>query len=216
MAHFPYSFPINFAPTIAEVPDTHFDRVVTQDYQKNARKRIAEYLKDKPIYMALLNAFTTPAKEIEDTAFDFIERFWRDHARGHQLTLLGKMIGQQREGKDDYSMIRANAARVLINKSAGTVEEIYAIISAYAAEGAGDHLRVVTHPPKSFTIYMPGGVTSEDEAVDISRIIGQITDAGVNASFVYSKVAVGKTFTLDGSAGQGLDQGLLAGLEVVI
>lgn len=212
---FPASFPWNFAPEADPVPDTHYERAARLDYQRNARNRIAEYLKDKPIYTALLNAFTSPAKEIESASFDFIERFWRSHARGDQLTKLGKLIGQMREGKTDYQLMRANVARVLINKSAGTVEEIYAIISAYADEGAGDHLRVVTHPPKSFTIYMPGGVTSEEQAVDIARIIGQITDAGVDASFVYSKVSPSRTFTLDGGSGQNLDQGLLSGLEVV-
>lgn len=217
MSHtqFDYDFPISFAPEIADLPPEEFTRVARNDYEAMTRKRIAEYLKDKPVYMALLAGFKEPATEIENTAYNFIKRFWKTYARGDQLTILGKIVGQPREGRNDYEMLRAVNARILINQSSGTIDEIYEILEHAAQEGAANNARIFNHPPKSFTLSMPGGVSSVAEANSLARLIGQVTDAGVHTSFVYSKIARKYTFTFDGVASQGFDRGLFATSELV-
>jgi hypothetical protein len=72
----------------------------------------------------LLTALVTPHQSVEDTLQQLRTNRWIDSAEGAQLDLLGKIVGQLRNGLDDDDYRRYLRARISANISDGLVEDL--------------------------------------------------------------------------------------------
>lgn len=83
----------------------------------------AKYI-DKKFMQAWLASYTNRCQEIEDLLWSIITGMLLDNAVGDQLDKLGTLVGQSRISSDDDTYRKAIRARVRINISQGTSEDL--------------------------------------------------------------------------------------------
>lgn len=75
-----------------------------KDYLSEARSRVTEAFKEKPVFDKYLQLSSATSAEIQSVALDLYSKRWIDTAVGAQLDILGNIVGQPRElvGADFY------------------------------------------------------------------------------------------------------------------
>src|SRR5262249_42034837 len=63
-----------------------------------ALDRLCQYAKDKPNIAALLSALVAPAQDVEDAFQDLLTKRGIETGEGVQLDVVGKIVGQKRNG----------------------------------------------------------------------------------------------------------------------
>lgn len=135
--------------TIAQITD-HADRAVA---------RIVGKLRDKPRFEALVRALVSPFQSIEDALWALFESDV-DRATGDELDVLGRIVGELRNGETDDTLYRRRVrARIMANRSNGTVEDIIRVVRLILAD---DTVRIYIRQifPASILVEL------EDVAVD--------------------------------------------------
>lgn len=195
----PYDFPWWPADALPAIYDPN---VVNE-----AISRLIQQYK-KPLLMALVGACATPAQDVEDAFFGILVQRWINSAAGAQLDVLGEIVGQARQGLPDDQYQLFIMARILVNKSSGGPEEIYSIFKLLIP--AGMTMVIKYFPPAAFTLTF-GGVALDNVTAGIfASLFNDTIVAGVGGQIIWSINPPSGTFTLDGSAGQALDNGALA------
>lgn len=148
--------------------------------------------------LAIVAAMTRPAQLIEDTILNLRGQLALESATGGWLDRLGRVVGERREGATDQVYRRFIAARLVINASEGSIEEILQIgrllaerAEAYysSAYPAGYGLLILNVAPP--------------DTVTLARIRDRIergTSAGVAIHLGSSAASIEDTFRLDYSA----------------
>lgn len=159
--------------------------------------RLAEYLKGKPNLDLLLTslgvryvALTTVGGQL-----DTLRRI--ANATGAQLDVIGAIVGQAREGTDDATFARLIQARILSNRSSGTVEEVYAVAALALPLGSAFHMTDAF--PAGFNFYLDTPELATADAYRTIRFISGARAAAVRGLFFWRTAAVLNTFTLDSS-----------------
>lgn len=95
---------------------------------------VAQALSKLPIYSrkpnneAYLTAFINRIQELEDTFWQLYSERNVNTAVGLQLTIIGKIVGQEREGVTDDDIFRRYVrAKISVNSSKGVIEDLYTI-----------------------------------------------------------------------------------------
>jgi hypothetical protein len=132
-----------------------------------------------------------------------------DSAYGPHLDVLGRIVGELRNGRTDPSYRTAIQAKILLNKSSGTIEEIYAIFALLlAVNNLAATMRVQEFYPKALALRMGGVAVPDSIAADMAAILKKAKDAGALAHLEYGNTT--PLFGFDG-AGSGFDTGYLGG-----
>jgi hypothetical protein len=132
-----------------------------------------------------------------------------DSAYGPHLDVLGRIVGELRNGRTDPSYRTAIQAKILLNKSSGTIEEIYAIFALLlAVNNLAATMRVQEFYPKALALRMGGVAVPDSVAADMAAILKKAKDAGALAHLEYGNTT--PLFGFDG-AGSGFDTGYLGG-----
>lgn len=74
----------------------------------------------KKLLIALMGEFQV----LEEAINQLYTGYWIDEAVGAQLDVLGKIVGQARQGFSDADYRRLIRARISVNRSKGTIEDI--------------------------------------------------------------------------------------------
>jgi hypothetical protein len=171
------------------------------DHQAQAIARLAEQYKGSASVTGLVNLTTAEHQAIEDA-------LWADFSTtiaastGAQLDVLGKIVGQPREGRDDPTYRLWAKARVKVNRSGGTAPDIIGIFLALCP---GATLRL-TEGTGAFVLTVSGvPVTNAPALVTLLRIARA---AGVRGLLDTTNATAPGTFTFD--LGPGFDVGALA------
>jgi hypothetical protein len=81
---------------------------------------------DKTSLDAYMTTFLTQVQEIEDVLFQILDILQNITGQeGEQLDLLGRLVGQPREGRDDDLYIKWIQARLIINRASGLADEMF-------------------------------------------------------------------------------------------
>lgn len=99
------------------------------DHVAKAISRLPEQLKNSAVLIALIKALLTPAQEIEDTFFALLALKSIDDATDAMLDLIGKLVGQLRNGNTDLVYRNFIRVRLAINRSRGLRSDYVKIIS---------------------------------------------------------------------------------------
>jgi len=90
--------------------------------------RFIEQWRDKPDLVAWLKTYLDQMQDIEDALFEILLERNLDDAVGVQLTILGDLVQQPRTTSVDEDFRTAIRARILINLSSGTPEDLIQLL----------------------------------------------------------------------------------------
>lgn len=144
---------------------------------------LSQYVR-KPRIRALIASFLGQVQELEDAAFDVMTSRLVGSAVNAQLDLLGKLVGESREGRDDDGYRVAITARIAVNRSSGTGPEIVSILALVDTDDFA--LRDVG--PASFRVDYRTPPATAAAGREIPRLVSEARPAGV-AAIVYTPVS---------------------------
>lgn len=126
-----------------------FDHIDDHEDQLRAWP-ISRYAPERaPRLHALLSALGLQFQEAEDTLLDLLVTRLLETATDHQLDILGRIVGERRDGLDDATYRRFINARKLIRASGGERWRLTQIVRTLT--GASE-IRWWATPPASFLI----------------------------------------------------------------
>lgn len=95
---------------------------------------LIQNFKDKPKFKQMLSLLADQCNDIETALLELLTAFDIDTAIGEQLNVIGRIVGLERNGRDDESYRTLLKVKIAINFSAGTPESlIQAAVNLYNA-----------------------------------------------------------------------------------
>ncbi len=162
-----------------------------------------EQQKNKPKIESLLVGYLSQIQDVETAAIDLMD-VTIANAQGQHLDGLGSIVGEERFGRNDDDYRLAISARIQLNLSNGTTEDVIALIRAIIG-GVG--VRIVEYQPAAFIADILDPI--DPAVIDIERLASLVKSArpaGVNSVII---VRVAGAFVFD--SGPGYDLGKYAG-----
>jgi len=141
------------------------------DHVARAKSLLIEQLKPRPKINALVEAFVSPAQELENMLSDLLRFRSIDTAVGAQLDIIGEIVGQERGGRTDAEYRAAIRARIQINNSSGTPEDVSTGLSFLTN---ATQVRLLERFPGAITLYTNGSTVPQDltEQMNAIRAVG--------------------------------------------
>lgn len=187
--------------------DPHQVIAVVTDHAQRAKDRLAEQFKNQPNLAKVLDTLNDQTQKLEDALWQLLTERTMSSALGAQLDALGRIVGQARQGFDDETYRLYLKARVLLNVSSGTKEEIYSIFRPLV--DVSTTMRIEEQPPAAFVLRFGGVAFTPAQIQRLIVFLRAAKSAGVRAIMEWFEYDPAEVFTLD--IGPGLDQGHLAG-----
>jgi hypothetical protein len=192
----------------------------TSDHGAQALAKLAEQYKNKVKLAGLLGAYTAQQQACEDVidgpTAGIITQFTVATATGAVLDLIGKLVGQPRNGLGDDDYRLWIKARIIANLSSGDPESIYAVFLGLLV--AGQTMQITDYV--QFGISQAGGgfalrifgVTLTQSVAAMTGILAIAKAAGMRALLEYLSTGNDSTtFRWDTvSAAQSWDSGTFA------
>lgn len=175
------------------------------DHATEAVARLPAALRDTTVE-TLVRVLASSTQSLEDGLGTFTACTLED-GEGVQLDGIGSIVGQPRETTDDEAYRVRLRVRIAINRSGGRTEDVIGTLSLLVPEGGAVYLQ------ESFPAAFRAVVSGADffaTSAELTRILGELKGAGIGAWLRYTNATPANTFTLDGVAGQGLDEGVFA------
>jgi len=176
------------------------------DHAEQALEKLAQQLRGKPLVEALARLLIRQLQDAETAVWLLYIQRRLDVAEGAELDLFGRIAGQPRNAYLDAQYRKQIAARVLLNASSGTREDILHVFRQLVPPLTS--LVMTELHPASFRLVMLGPGTDPAD-LPLYRSFKTARVAGVGGEFVYSLSNASNTYRLD--SGPGLDVGHLAG-----
>lgn len=92
------------------------------DLQEVAKALMLSQFHDKPIVNALLDSWTKPLQDFEDTIQYLLENGGVTNAKGYMLDVIGSWMGVKRESRQDPTYRNAILGRAITDQMDGTTE----------------------------------------------------------------------------------------------
>lgn len=168
-----------------------------------ALRNLVSQFKGKDIFDKILTIYVTQIQELE-TVFDslFIDRCL-DNSEGVQLNGLGSIVGEDRQGRNDDDYRVAVRARISLNLSESTPEDIIFLMRSIT-DGSAIDLREFF--PAAITVEIINAIDSIIDPVKTVAFLLSAKAAGVKAQLKYH---VAGPFQFD--TGLGFDEGKYGG-----
>jgi len=140
--------------------------------------------KEKANIEATLTAFLDQVQDLEDLNSSLVTDRLIENAVGEQLNILGRIVGQPREGREDDVYRLWIIARIAINKSSGTAEEIYTILKLLTGEMESGSFQIIDAYMAGFELYSYVVLTAEQAAIVVD-ILNEMKPICVSFTFTY-------------------------------
>lgn len=177
------------------------------DHTASALNRLAEQFKGKPNLAALLLDLNFQTQAVETALQDLFTQRAIATAYGAQLDVLGAILGQARGGFDDAVYRQYLRARMLLNISSASKEDIIGVFRALVDDTTGIDLE--EQFPASFALRLTGQAFTAAEIAQLVVFLRLARAAGVGGFLEWFESDPADVFRLD--SGPGLDQGHFAG-----
>ena len=172
-----------------------------EDHCADGLELLLTQFQNKPRLAGVLCAFLESVQEVEDAAWQLLTERDLDSAVGAQLDQLGRLVGEERQGRTDDQYRPFVRARILINRSNGLGEELLTILRVVL--GPGVELRLREEYPAAFTVVVSElGALTPDTLI---RLLKQAKAAGVRVLLEYSLVPPEEAFTFAPASSVELD-----------
>lgn len=96
-------------------------------HEDDAVKRIISQYKGDRGLERMVKSGASQIQDLENKGYDLFSRLSIDSMVGKQLDLIGTIVGQARQGQDDISYRTFLKARIGINTSSGTIENVLSV-----------------------------------------------------------------------------------------
>jgi hypothetical protein len=167
-----------------------------------------------PILNAIVASHAVQLQEIETMFVSLIVDMALPNAIGEQLDLIGRIVGEGRKGRSDDDYRVALGARIIINRSNGSVEDIIAVLKA-----AEDLTYEVTDLGYASLLVRIVGAIGSVSTAEIDTVLQEVRGAGIRADLIYSEEDDADTFQFasgdveeaDADAGWANDAGTVGG-----
>lgn len=183
------------------------------DHVEQALARLAQQYKDKPLIAGMIEALADQFQDLDDAAWQLATEcyLYTDaeigggatvyyEAEGEQLDVLGVILGEAREALSDADYRLTLRAKVKLNHSSGTTENLLAIFHALIPTLAlGEVITVTTWPPAYVTLTVPVVITAA-EALIYRRFLREGRAAGVQGLLLWQESADANTLILSDAA----------------
>lgn len=150
-----------------------------EDHAEQMVAHLIEYFR-KPRNSEIVRQVGSQVQDIENVIWQLFEAFDVDNATGATLDLLGAIVGERRDDRLDPDFRAAVRARILVNSSDGTIEDMLAVIKALAPSSAAKVWE--TYPAAiRFDVYDAFSGASPET---MARMLRQAKPAGVRFTFI--------------------------------
>lgn len=179
------------------------------------QSRLVAQFKDDLGLLGMLEAYLTQVQELEYVFFRLLDIVVDStNQTGAQLDLIGRIVGENRNGKTDENYLRAIQARIVINRASGLPDEVLRVLALTYPDNARE---LTEHFPASIVASLSDTFTGDIEA--LADLIRQVRAAGVRQDLEYTvaedtetfSFASGDTAETDSSAGFANDAGTTGG-----
>jgi len=156
----------------------------------------------------LLRSLVGPAQDVENAFQQLLTGRFVDTAIGEQLDIIGKIVGQPRNGQDDDTYRRFIRAEIRANRSDGVFEDLIAVAELVVGDAA---TTIVTRNEGTATarVLVDGGSITPTVAAALVAFMVRAKAAGVRIVTEWMESAPSGIFQFDD--GPGWDVGHLAG-----
>jgi len=175
------------------------------DWQKKLRKRLYQQFRTKVTWQALADMLAAQFQDLEDAAQSVLSIVSIDDSEGVQLDQIGALIGQPRLGVNDSTYRGFLRARIIANRAAGRIEEIYRVLNASVGEVG---YKILLSGAKAIDVIVVSAIDAFDSYI-AQLFVRDCKDAGVHA-IVEWRTSESNTFCFLGGVGGGFDVGLMA------
>lgn len=134
---------------------------------------------DKPAWRELAKAFAAQVQAIEDAALATLLQRSLPQAEGAQLDLLGRLIRQPREGRADAAYQRAIGARIAVNRSQGSREDLIKVARLALLDSAVRVRLEASSAPGAVQVMTLEGLVSHEASTDVVTFAARAAKAGV-------------------------------------
>lgn len=155
----------------------------------------------------MVTALITPFATLETALLALLTQRSVDTAIGAQLDVLGKIVGEVRNGLDDDDYRRYVRARVLANRSQGVSEDLIKIAVFILGVTTPGTIFIHTVSDASLILEIFNVAVTTAEAIALQDMLQDAVSAGVRLVISYPAVVNTGVFRLD--SGPGLDVGHL-------
>ncbi len=165
------------------------------DHVLEALELLAEQFKTKENIEATLSALVRPIQTVEDSLQELLVERAVDTAVGVQLDGIGEIVGQPRNGLEDFEYRAHIKVRIFVNLATGTADDVMKVAELVAdIYEPFETIDIEDEPPAAFVLSTTGGSSSyRDVLADLLR---GVRGAGINGQWVFVDFPLAETFTL--------------------
>ena len=169
-----------------------------------AKDNLLEQCKKRRRLEALLAAFVQQVQELENALFELLEHTYLSVAAGAQLDGFGSLVGERREGRTDEDFRLAIRARLLLNLSRGTSEDIIGLVRGFVGAKQVQIVEDFSQAPAHFDVFIRDPV--DVNGFQVAKFMRSGKPAGVRGVLHWFSTGA---FRFD--TGPGFDKGKLGG-----
>lgn len=165
------------------------------DHAGKMLARLAEEFR-KPRISAIITGEAAQYQAIEDAYWQLLTEFGVDTATGHALDVLGRIVGEPRQGALDADYRLRVRARIRVNRSDGTIEDIIDVVRLLIGSVLlpSATIKLTEYYPAAFVLRITGLVISATQALIYSSFIKQARGAGIGSGFGWQETADADAF----------------------
>lgn len=157
--------------------------VVTKDLEAEALDRVVEQLRDQANFEALVSLLSEQVQLVQDATLVVLNDTLVADSEGAQLDGLGAIVGEERFGREDIAYRLGILARIRLNLSSGTTEDVIAIVRALAGAVT---VRITDTPPASFLVEIVEPIDPAAVNPDIvANFVASARGASIGAQLLY-------------------------------
>lgn len=185
------------------------------DHKATAISQLLQEFQQSEKLKGLLCAFAETVQTSEDLMNPLVLSRDLDVAIGDVLDSLGDAVGEPRQGRGDGVYRLFVRAKILVNKSSGTIPEIIAIVRQMAGDPLID-VQIDEYYPATFFVRPVDVELTETEGEIWGDLLRLAKGASIRMQFVYNLSPETQMFQFGATEGvigngHGLDEGHLAG-----
>jgi hypothetical protein len=165
---------------LVDIPETVLEVGAVTIHEHKAPARLIERWKNKDAFRALQRSYLPEVREVENALWlVWVSRFV-DYAADEQLDMIGRIVGELRQGRTDANYRLRVKARILINKSFGRVDDILEMLQVIEPAQAS----ITEFGVASFRVNFDGPLEGVSSLAEIASLISEARAAGVGGAVV--------------------------------
>lgn len=172
--------------------------VKIDNHEEQALARLVEQFKHKESIRKFFAPFVTQTQALEDASFQLFTLRNIDSSEGVNLDIIGKIVGERRQGVSDPIYRLRIRARIRANLSSGTVENIYSVFRALFGPSPPVGLQYLWQDtfPAGFIITLANIVIDPTELPVFVQFLKDSRGGGIEAHLVTQPTPDDDAFTL--------------------